>query len=327
MRTGSAWSGAALGGAGIAAAVGAVVLGGATADPLPAPDGWRWSVGLDWFLLNLGMMGLTMVPLERAFGRRDDATGRTQGVFRPQWREDLLYFLVSSLFVQGLAFLSLAPAFALRDGMLHLGWFQSVRDAVASQPVVLQFLEIAFLTDLVQYWVHRAFHKVPWLWRFHAVHHSAETLDWLASSRMHVFEVVVLRAFTVVPMYLLGYEEGPLYAYLVYVYLWSAVVHANLRADRAWLKGPRATTLWRLAERLIATPRFHHWHHGKEQAAIDVNFAVHFPVLDRWFGTHHLPPGDGPAAWPDGTGVAHDPPPRGFLGQLAHPFRRAKPSG
>ena len=78
---------------------------------------------------------------------------------------------------------------------------------MASQPIWLQFIEIMVLTDLTQYWVHRVFHRVPFLWSFHAVHHSAQTMDWLAGSRMHVVEIVVLRGITVIPMYALGFRR------------------------------------------------------------------------------------------------------------------------
>ncbi|NNJ27434.1 sterol desaturase family protein [Alienimonas chondri] len=303
----------ALGVVAVTAALAATLLGGAAADHADAPAGWRWSVGLDWFLLNLTFTGLLFIPLERLFGRRKDPLP----TFRAEWREDLFYLLVSSLLVQALAFLSLSPVFWVRD---HTGW-TAFRSWVAAQPAVLQFLEIMFFTDLVQYWVHRAFHKFPRLWRFHAVHHSAETLDWLAGSRMHLCEVVALRGLTVVPMYLLGFGEGPLYAYLFFVYLSSTLIHSNLRADRAWLRTPFMLKFWAVWERILVTPRFHHWHHGRERAAIDKNFAVHFPVLDRLFGTHHLPA----EAWPKSTGVGgSDQPPKTFTGQFAYPFRRAR---
>jgi sterol desaturase/sphingolipid hydroxylase (fatty acid hydroxylase superfamily) len=255
-------------------------------------------LGLDWFLLNLTFTGIVFIPIERFVGRRE------QPVFRYEWREDLLYFLISSLFVQALAFLSMSPALTI---LHHTGWAGDFRALVASQPVVLQFVEIMFLTDLVQYWVHRLFHRVPFLWKFHAVHHSAQTLDWLAGSRMHLLEIVVLRGATVIPMYVLGFSEPALYAYLFFVYLFSTLVHANMRLNFGFLQ------YW------FVTPRFHHWHHGIEKEAIDVNFAVHFPVLDRLFGTYYLP-ADG--RWPDGYGIANHPVPKGFLRQLLYPFVR-----
>lgn len=83
-------------------------------------------------------------------------------------------------------------------------------------------------------------------------------------------------------------------------------IHANVRFDIEWLKP------------LIVTPRFHHWHHGVEKEAIDVNFAIHFPIFDRLFGTYHMPAG----RWPEGYGVGGHPVPPGFIRQFLYPFRR-----
>ncbi len=254
--------------------------------------------GLDWFLLNLAFLGIVFVPLERLFARLPE-----QSIFRQDWRADLFYFLVNSLLVQSLTYLSLKPALTI---VADTSW-TDLRAAMASQPVWLQFLEIMFLTDLVQYWVHRLFHQVPFLWRFHAVHHSAKTMDWMAGSRMHLVEIVALRGFTVIPMYALGYSEPALKAYILYVFLHSTFLHANVRFDLGFLK------------HIIATPQFHHWHHGIEKEAIDVNFAVHFPILDRAFGTHHLPGKN----WPTGYGVGGHPVPDGYWRQMLYPVKGA----
>lgn len=255
--------------------------------------------GLDFFLLNLIFLGIVFVPIERLFGKRD------QVIFRTDWREDLLYFLIGSLMVQGLTYLSLTPSLTILKHTQGAGF----RDLVTRQPLLLQFVEIMFLTDLVQYWVHRLFHRIPWLWRFHAIHHSAPIMDWLAASRMHLAEVVCLRATTVMPMYVLGFSEPALYAYIVVVYFWSAMVHSNVRLDF----GP--------LEYLIVTPRYHHWHHGIEREAIDINFAVHFPILDRLFGTFYLPE----KKWPSGYGVINPVIPKGYLRQGLFPFFRPSP--
>jgi sterol desaturase/sphingolipid hydroxylase (fatty acid hydroxylase superfamily) len=256
-------------------------------------------LGLDYFLLNLIFMGIVFVPIERVFGRRE------QPIFRTEWREDLLYFLIASLLVQALTYLSLAPALTI---LHHTDW-GGLREAVASQPIILQFLEMMILTDLVQYWMHRCFHRLSFLWNFHAVHHSTQTMDWLASSRMHFVEIVCLRGFTVIPMYVLGFAEPALYLYLLFVYFLSALVHSNLRLNFGVL------------ERVLVGPRFHHWHHGIEKEAIDVNFAVHFPVLDWLFGTYYLP-ADG--RWPQGYGIADNPVPTGFLKQFVYPFLKKR---
>jgi len=275
----------------------ATLLGGSHAQTSDVLDTGVY-FGLDWFLLNLAFLGVVFIPLERLFARLPE-----QSIFRQDWRADLFYFLVNSLLVQSLTYLSLKPALTI----VALTQWSDLRAAMASQPVWLQFLEIMFLTDAVQYWVHRLFHQVPFLWRFHAVHHSAKTMDWMAGSRMHLIEIVALRGFTVIPMYALGYAEPALKAYILYVFLHSTFIHANVRFDFGFLK------------HVIATPQFHHWHHGIEQEAVDVNFAVHFPLLDRLFGTHHLPGN----AWPTGYGVGGHPVPDGYWRQMVYPLKGA----
>lgn len=256
--------------------------------------------GLDWFLLNMVMSGLLFIPIERLNPKRPDQT-----LFRTEWREDLFYFFVSSMMVQLFTFLSLFPAQFIQE---HTSW-TSFRAMVGSQPVLLQFLEIMFLTDLVQYWCHRTFHVVPQLWRFHSVHHSAQTMDWMAGARMHVLEIVILRGLTVIPMRILGFDNGPIYAYILMVYFYSTFIHANLNFSPRWL------------EPLLVTPRHHHWHHGLEKEAIDVNFAIHFPLLDRLFGTLHLPEG---GRWPAGYGIGGHPVPHGYFQQFLYPFKKRK---
>ena len=278
----------------------ATLMGGsqATAKSIRGGDIY---LGLDFFLLNLIFLGVLFIPIERLLKKVD------QPILRYEWREDLLYFLISTLFVQTLTFLTLAPSLV---ALAATGWADGIRSAIASQPLALQFLEIMFLTDLVQYWFHRFFHQIPSLWNFHAVHHSTQAMDWLAGSRMHVVEVVLLRSITTLPMYVMGFAEPALYAYIFFVYLLSVFIHANIRVPFGWL------------QYVIATPRFHHWHHGLEEEAIDKNFAIHFPMIDMAFGTFHMP-GD---RWPEGYGVGGHPVPKGFIKQFVYPFKKMKAS-
>lgn len=254
--------------------------------------------GLDWFVLNVIFTGFLFVPLERLFPRTAG-----QPLFRAEWREDLFYYLVSSMLVQVLTWLSFAPAFFVKE---HTHW-TDFRAWVAGQPFWLQVLEIMFLTDLVQYWVHRMFHRIPALWKFHAVHHSAKSMDWMASARMHFLEIIALRGTTVMPMLVLGFDYSAVQFYVLLVYVHSTFIHANVKWDFEWLG------------RVLVTPRFHHWHHGIEKEAIDVNFAIHFPLLDRLFGTCHWPK----RRWPQGYGIPGEMP-SGYWQQFLHPFRRPK---
>ncbi|HYB41892.1 MAG TPA: sterol desaturase family protein [Candidatus Methylomirabilis sp.] len=283
-----------LGLSGAALATVATLLGGWK---VPLPDSVHSShyLGLDWFLLNLLLMALIFVPIESLFARLKD-----QGIFRPAWRTDLAHFFVSHLLVQVSVFLTLMPA------QVFFGWAvsQRLQQAVAGQPYLLQFLAIVLVADLSEYWIHRAFHRVPLLWRFHAVHHSAEYMDWLAGSRLHLVDIVVTRGLTFVPLFVLGFAKPPIFAYLVFVSFHAVFIHANVNFRFGWLRA------------LIVTPQFHHWHHSAAPEAVDKNFAVHLPWLDRLFGTHLLP-GD---RWPAQYGIAGHPVPDGYLHQLLYPL-------
>ncbi|MEP3346225.1 MAG: sterol desaturase family protein [Litoreibacter sp.] len=255
--------------------------------------------GLDFFILNVVFLGFLFVPLERYFPQDEDQT-----VFRPEWQEDMFYYLVSSLMVQVLTFLTFMPS-NLITSYIDMS---AIQDWVYALPFVVQLIAILIFSDFVQYWVHRTFHMVPALWRFHAVHHSVEHLDWLAGSRMHFIEIAILRGFTAVPMFTLGFDPAAIQAYVLIVYFYSHFIHSNIGWD---LKAVEST---------FATPRFHHWHHGAEREAIDINYAIHFPILDRMFGTYHMPEG----RWPKRYGVAGEQVPRGFVKQFLHPFTKKK---
>jgi lathosterol oxidase len=277
-------------------AVGATLLGGSRA-AVGSLDDTRFYAGLDWFLLDVLILALVFVPLERAFGRV-----REQPIFRGQWRTDLVHFAMSHLLVQATVLLTFAPATILFAWAVR----PALQRVIQVQPLIVQFVEIVLVADLAQYSVHRAFHRIPWLWRFHAIHHSAQAMDWLAGSRLHLVDIVVTRGLSFVPLYLLGFSPPALYAYMVFVAFHAVFIHANVRFR------------FRAIERLIVTPRFHHWHHADAPGAVDRNFAVHLPLIDGLFGTRYFPEG----RWPQAYGVGGPPVPEGWLRQLGWPLRR-----
>ncbi|PAL21390.1 sterol desaturase family protein [Sphingopyxis sp. GW247-27LB] len=274
----------------------AALLGGANVQPAETRD-WGIFFGLDFFIVNLLVTGFMFAPLERAFPHR-----RAQRLFRTEWREDLFYYLVSTMFVQILSFLALAPQAFVND---HTSSWAAFRAGVASLPWIVQFAIVLVASDFVQYWFHRSFHKFPFLWGFHAIHHSAKSMDWLAGSRMHFVEIILLRSITSLPLFTLGFAPSVMQAYIGFVYVWSSLLHANVGGSFNRLGH------W------LATPRFHHWHHGLEREAFDVNFAIHFPWLDKIFGTFHLPKD----RWPQNYGIPEDVP-KAYWGQFLYPWTR-----
>ena len=163
---------------------------------------------------------------------------------------------------------------------------------------------ILLVADLVQYWTHRAYHEVPVLWRLHAVHHSAKSMDWLAGSRQHILELILTRTLILAPIYVLGFDKSVIDAYIIIVGFQAVFNHANVSVRLGPLRY------------VIVTPNFHHWHHSQDKSALDRNYAAHFAFLDYLFGTAV----SSDQEWPERYGVLGDYVPNGFVKQQAFPF-------
>jgi lathosterol oxidase len=273
----------------------AALIGGSQV-PVAGDAGHRSLFGLDFFVLNLLLFSAVFIPLERLFALR-----REQPVFRRQWVVDLTYFFINSLLVEILTILTLKPALILFDWARVDG----IGSTIASLPVLVQVPALLLVADFTQYWVHRAFHLAPFLWPFHAIHHSIEEMDWLAGSRLHLLDVIATRGLTYVPIFVMGFSEQALMVYVFIVAAQATFIHANVRWE------------FRSVRRFVATPAFHHWHHSAEREAVNRNFAVHTPFWDVLFGTYYLPD-----RWPASYGLhERDDIPGRWTTQLIHPFR------
>lgn len=241
-------------------------------------------------LVGLAALAAVFVPLERCFAVR------RQPVLRAGLLTDLTHLLLNALLV------SVLTVVGVLAGTLPLWWVRRL-DLVAHLPGAVAVGLAVVLVPVAQYWGHRLTHEVPALWRFHAVHHSIEQMDWVASARLHPVDQAFVQTFTLMPLVLLGYD-GPAVAGLAGVVVLLALFqHANVRLRFPGLR-------W-----VVNTPEWHHWHHAVDPAARDRNFGL--PVVDRCFGTAYLPAGLRPA----GFGCADPVPASGYLRQLAHPWQ------
>ena len=222
-----------------------------------------------WLLL----LALIFLPLERLFALHP------QKFFRKALAQDLGYYFISGL-VPGLL---LAFPMSLVAFGAHSLIPDHLQAAVAAWPLWQRILAGLVVGEIGFYWGHRWTHEIPFLWRFHSIHHSAEQIYFLISSRAHPIDNVFIRLCGLAPVYILGIATpltpagGAVSALLVLVMtMWGFLIHANVR----WRLGP--------LEWVIATPAFHHWHHtlGKQR---DCNYAPMLPWIDRIFGTYYLP--------------------------------------
>jgi sterol desaturase/sphingolipid hydroxylase (fatty acid hydroxylase superfamily) len=224
--------------------------------------------GIDYFILTLVLLALIFIPLEGFFAKNPD-----QKILRVGWVTDMKYFMLSHIGIQLFTFLTVMP---IQYWITHLP-NNPIVPFVQAQPIWLQFIELLIVVDFVVYWLHRAMHEIDLLWRFHAIHHSTEYMDWLASSRLHIVEVLMTRFIATLPIFLLGFHTSAVFAYLVFISFHAIFIHSNVRFRFPYLR-------W-----LIATPEFHHWHHSSEKPAIDKNYAAFIPIYDVIFKSVYMP--------------------------------------
>jgi sterol desaturase/sphingolipid hydroxylase (fatty acid hydroxylase superfamily) len=245
------------------------------------------------FSAALSFLFLVVVfrPLEVVFPARPG-----QRFFRPAWFTDLCFFLGQYLLWSGVVLWVLTYfSYWLNDIVP-----QDFRSQVAAQPRWLQALEVVLLSDLFIYWGHRLQHRVGFLWRFHAVHHSAEHLDWLAAHREHPLDTVYTLGLINLPAFILGFPLETLAGLIAFRGIWAIYIHSNVRLPIGPLR------------MLIGAPELHHWHHDRARDA--GNYANISPIMDLLFGTYRCPDHE-----PDRLGL-NDPTPRNYLGHMVGPL-------
>src|SRR6185369_11913442 len=194
-----------LGLTGMLFALAATLLGGASV-PINATLHDGPAIGLDWFLLDMLLMTLIFSPIEVLWPAYPK-----QGVFRPEWLLDVVYFLFTHLPIRITSFLILLPAVQLTSVLGNA----RLQAAMASLPWLVQFFLAILVADLAEYAIHRALHVWPLLWRFHAIHHSSKALDWIAGSRAHLVDDLLIRGLMLIPM-MFVFSQSIITAYLLF---------------------------------------------------------------------------------------------------------------
>ncbi len=231
---------------------------------------------------------------------------------RPWWRKrdlatDLCYWFIIPVITRylriGLLVAGAAVLFHITTADGLVAFYENGHGPLAALPLAVQTLVFLVGEDIILYWTHRWFHGAR-MWKYHAVHHSSEELEWISAARFHPVNLFLGSVFADVVMLLAGISPNIFVVLGPLTIAHSAFVHANL----GWTLGP--------FRYVLATPVFHRWHHTAADRGGEKNFAATFPVLDVLFGTFYMPAGE----LPDNYGIADRNYPTTFQGQLARPF-------
>ncbi len=249
-----------------------------------------------WLLL----LAVVFLPLERLFAlQRRKIFGKNLG-------GDIGFYFISGLVPS----LLLTPPLALVALGAHAVVPWHLQAAVAGLPIWARAVAALVVSEIGFYWGHRWTHEIPFLWRFHSVHHNPAQVYFLISARAHPIDNVFTRLCGLTPVFILGLATpltpsgGAVSALLVLAFtMWGFLIHANVR----WRLGP--------LEWVISTPAFHHWHHTLGEPR-DRNFASMLPCIDWIFGTYYLPG----RLWPAAYGIEASLP-GSLAAQLMYPLR------
>ena len=282
---------------GIIIILGTIFIGGFTVQPSKVgPSSWYF--GLDWLLLDLLLMAVIFVPIEMVWPKNKD-----QARFHEEWKTDLVYFVVSHLFIQ---FFGVVVTTSVTTTFGTMG-LEGLQAWVQGLPLVVEVFLAFLVADFCQYWTHRFFHSHSYFWRFHSIPHSTKAMDWLAGSRTHFVDIFVTRCAAFAPLYLFGFSPLVFNIYILFMAIHAVLIHANTRINFGFLKY------------IFTTPQYHHWHHCEDPKYYGKNFATIFPFIDMCFGTYYLPGNE----WPEGTGLHEASYPKGYLKQMVHPFAKS----
>lgn len=194
---------------------------------------------------------------------------------RGDLRVDVKHFLAS-----GVAAIELLRPFALAGAVALAGWLSRRHGSGLwpnDWPLWVQLPLALVVGELFMYWVHRLTHEVPFLWRFHATHHSAPRLYWLNSVRFHPLDLAASFFCWYVPLIALGASETLIALYTLVTSVHGVFQHANLPLRLGPLN-------W-----VFSMAELHRWHHSPLLEESNSNFGQNLIVWDVVFGTRFLP--------------------------------------
>ena len=218
---------------------------------------------------------------------------------------DLLHGLVSMVLLPQL--LELGIRLSLLGTAVYLAKIIGGNLWPSGWPLLAQLVPAMLISQLGEYWVHRAMHEVPWLWRLHATHHSPERLYWLNAGRFHPLDSALLFVLGMAPLTLLGAGPEVMLMLTVWISVHGIFQHCNIKLRL----GP-LNYIFSMAE-------LHRWHHSLNLDEANANYGNNILFWDLVFGTVYYPR-DRRASRDIGLSDMPDFP-KNYIGQILSPCR------
>ncbi|MBT9446937.1 MAG: sterol desaturase family protein [Hyphomonadaceae bacterium] len=253
----------------------------------------------------IGVLAVMLV-LEARWPRRARVQARIA-----RWRTNGALVLLDTVLARGVAFIAplLAATGAATWAQAHgIGLFN-----IVALPALAEIVLAALALDAAVWAQHVAFHRVPFFWRFHRVHHADRDLDASSGLRFHPAEIVVSMIWKAVVVVVLG---APVVAVIVFEVLLNATAmfnHANVKLP-AWLD--RALRL------VLVTPDMHRVHHSVRVEELNTNFGFCLSLWDRASGLYCAQPQGGHEAMTVGLAAHQDEAPAKLGWSLVFPVKR-----
>ncbi|MDD9155638.1 sterol desaturase family protein [Aliivibrio sp. S4TY2] len=179
-------------------------------------------------------------------------------------------------------------------------------------PSFLTGLLSILLLDWLIYWQHRAFHRVPLLWRLHRMHHSDQDIDVTTGTRFHPIEIIISMLVKIAAIGLLGIPVEAVILFEITLNVSAMFNHSNLFIP-TWLD--------RYIRVLLVTPDFHRVHHSVHISEMHNNYGFFLSIWDRIGKTYLIKPIDGHKEMKIGLGFFRKEKEQRLDKMLTQPFR------
>jgi sterol desaturase/sphingolipid hydroxylase (fatty acid hydroxylase superfamily) len=206
---------------------------------------------------------------------------KKQAIFRQDFWLDGFYIFFNYFLFSLIAYnaISNVAVLAFND---FLGLF-GVKNIIAFQiqhwPKWAQLLTLLVVADFIQWNVHRIFHQVPLLWKFHQIHHSVKEMGFAAHLRFHWMESILYKTAQYIPLAMIGFGLQDFFIIHIFTTAIGHLNHANLNVSYGPLKY------------ILNNPKMHIWHHAKTlpNGLNGVNYGITLSIWDYIFKTNYIP--------------------------------------